>query len=144
MRTDAGAELTAAPARKQMLRISFRSLAGDAPTVMLASCLRICTDGTLRGADNCVVAHAIDGCWKVGGKLHRELECAGPVNLRLVMPGQDAPVRMGPFARLHTGAGLFYGDGACLDIVVPGRNPRRAGDCLQLTLIRDGANDGKD
>lgn len=143
MHTDTGAGFVPGAARRQMLRISFRSLSGDTPTVMLASCLRFCTDGTLRGADNCVVAQTVEGCWKVGGKLHRELECSGPVNLRLVMPGQDAPLRMGPFASLRTGAGLLYGDGACLNIVVPGRNPRRSDDCLQLTLVWDGANDGK-
>lgn len=139
-----GAERLPAEARRQMLRISFRSLSGDTPTLMLASCLRICSDGTLRGADHCVVAQSIEGCWKVGGKLHRELDCEGPVRLRLIMPGQDAPMNVGPFAKLRTGAGLFYGDGQCLNIAVPGRLPRRAGDCIQLTLIRDGGIDGQD
>ena len=126
-----------------MLRISFRSLSGDTPTLMLASCLRICADGSLRGADNCVVAQCVEGCWKVGGRLHRELACEGPVHLRVLMPGREVPVRMGPFAHVNTSAGLLYGDGACLNVVVPGRNPRRVTDCLQLTLIWDGANDGK-
>jgi hypothetical protein len=138
MLTDTGSRLVAAPARRQMLRISFRALSGDTPTLMLATCLRICTDGTLRGADNCVVANCVEGCWKVGGKLHRELECEGPVRLRLHMPGQPAPLHLGPFAHVRTAAGVLYGDGNCLNIVVPGRNPRRELDCVQLTLIWDG------
>ncbi|HET9862590.1 MAG TPA: hypothetical protein VFP37_04045, partial [Steroidobacteraceae bacterium] len=87
MRTDTGAELVPAGARRQMLRLNFRTLSGDAPTLMLASCLRFCDDGALRGADNCIVARSTEGCWRVGGKLHREFECDGPVRLRLTMPG---------------------------------------------------------
>ena len=144
MQTEVGAKLVPGPVRKQMLRISFRSLSGDVPTLMLASCLRIYSDGTLRGADNCVVAHSVEGCWKVGGKLHRELDCEGPVRLRLLMPGMDAPVHQGPYARLRTVTGVLYAGDTCLNILVPGRNPRRAGDCIQLTLIWEGTLDGKD
>ena len=121
-----------------MLRISLRALSGDIPTVMLASCLRICTDGTLRGSDNCVVAQNIDGCWQIGGKLHRELDCDGPVNVQLWMRG-ETPRRLGPFTKLRTGSGVLYGDDNCLNIVVPGR---QGGDCIQLTLLGVGGIHG--
>jgi hypothetical protein len=120
-----------------MLRISFRTLSGDTPTLMLASCLRFCADGTLRGADHCIVAQGSEGCWKVGGKLHRELDCDGPVRLRLMMPGREQPLELGPFASVRTSAGVLYTDNTCLNIMVPGRQPRRAGDCTQLTMIWD-------
>jgi hypothetical protein len=137
VRTDTGARLVAGAARGQMLRISFRTLSGDTPTLMLASCLRISADGTLRGADHCVVAQSIDGCWKVGGKLHRELDCDGPVRLRLMMPGREHPLELGPFANIRTSAGVLYSENTCLNILVPGRNPRRVDDCIQLTMVWD-------
>lgn len=123
-----------------MLRISLRALSGDAPTVMLATCLRICADGTLRGSDNCVVARSVDGCWQMGGKLHRDLDCDGPVNVRLTLRGETSR-RLGPFTKVRTGAGVLYGDNNCLNIVVPGR----VGDgaCVQLTLISAGENNAK-
>lgn len=143
MRTDTDARLVPAGARRQMLRINFRTLSGDTPTLMLTSCLRISADGTLRGADHCVVAQNIDGCWKVGGRLHRELDCDGPVRLRLVMPGREHPLDLGPFASLRTSAGVLYSESSCLNILVPGRNPRRADDCIQLTMIWDKGTNGQ-
>jgi hypothetical protein len=126
-----------------MLRIAFRSLSGEPPTLMLASCLRFCADGTLRGSDNCVVARSEEGCWRVGGKLHRDLDCDGPVRLRLVMPGRDKPLDIGPFSALRTNSGVLFTDNNCLNVLVPGRNPRRASDCTQLTLIWEGAVHGQ-
>jgi hypothetical protein len=136
-------KLVSGAPRKQMLRISFRQLSGESPTLMLASCLRFCPDGTLRGADNCVVARNVEGCWQVGGKLHRELECDGPVRVRVGMAEHGQPMHFGPFTHLHTTSGVLYGDDKCLNIVVPGRHPRREGDCAQLTLIWEGANHGQ-
>ena len=144
VQADTGARLLPPAVRRQMLRIAFRSLSGDAPTMMLASCLRFCADGTLRGADNCVVARSEEGCWKVGGKLHRDLDCDGPVRLRLMVPGRGTPIEIGPFPALRTNAGVFFTDTLCLNVLAPGRQPRRAGDCTQLTLIWDGPNRGKD
>jgi hypothetical protein len=138
VRTDTGAELVPAGARRQMLRVNFRTLSGDTPTLMLASCLRFCDDGALRGADNCIVARSSEGCWQVGGKLHREFECDGPVRVRLMMPGQKSPIELGPFSRVHTMAGVLYAEHNCLNILMPGRHPRRASDCIQLTLVWDG------
>ena len=126
-----------------MLRISFRQVSGDPPTLMLASCVRFCTDGTLRGADNCIVARNVEGCWMVGGKLHRELECDGPVRVRVGLSDHGVPLHIGPFAHLHTNAGVLYGDDKCLNIVVPGRQPRRDGECAQLTLISEGGGRGQ-
>ena len=142
-RTDTGARLMPAPAGGQMLRVSFRSLIGNTPTVVLASCLRFCMDGTLRGSDHCIVAHSSDGFWKVGGKLHRELDCEGPVRIHVVVPGRESPCAYGPFTHLRTNAGVLYADGACLNILMPGRQPRRYNDCLQLTLVWEGARHGQ-
>lgn len=138
-RTDTGARLAPATPGGQMLRVCFRSLIGHPPTVVLASCLKFCQDGTLRGADHCIVAHSSDGFWKVGGKLHRELECDGPVRIRVVFPGSDTPLGYGPFRQLRTNAGVLYADDVCLNILMPGRQPRRYNDCLQLTLLWDEA-----
>jgi hypothetical protein len=142
-RTDTGATLGPAAVRGQMRRVSIRTLTGDSPTVMLASCLRFCVDGTLRGSDHCIVAHSSEGFWKVGGKLHRELDCDGPVRVRLVVPGRDTPLEIGPFAHLRTTAGVLYADDVCLNILMPGRQPRRYNDCVQLTLIWEGMRHGQ-
>src|SRR5690349_1358274 len=96
-RTGTGARLVPGVPSGQMLRVSFRSLIGTSPTVVLASCLKFCVDGTLRGSDNCIVAQSSDGFWRVGGKLHRELDCDGPVRIRMVVPGRAAPFGYGPF-----------------------------------------------
>lgn len=143
VRTDTGAWLGPAAARGQMLRISFRSLTGDSPTVLLASCLRFCGDGTLRGSDHCVVAESSDGFWKVSGRLHRELDCDGPVRLRVALPERDTPLELGPYAHLRTNAGVLYADDVCLNILMPGRQPRRYNDCLQLTLVWEGMRHGQ-
>lgn len=120
-----------------MLRISLRSLAGDPPTVLLARCVRFCGDGTLRGSDNSVIAHRVDSCWKLGGKLHREVECEGPVRVRLTTPGHGAAVVLGPFGHLRTGSGMLHGDDTCLNIAVPGSDPRQPLDARVLTLYDD-------
>jgi hypothetical protein len=126
-----------------MLRLNFRSLTGDSPTVMLASCLRFCADGTLRGSDNCVVARCLEGCWQVGGRMHRELECEGPVRVRLNLGVHMRPLQLGPFANLRTSGGLLYGDGVCLDVTLPGRARAGNGSGHELTLLSDGGPRGQ-
>lgn len=117
-----------------MLRLNFRSVRGDSPTFMLARCVRCCADGTLRGPDNFVIARWLPGGWQVGGRLHRDLECEGPVSLRLTTSPRDTPRMLGPFKQLRTVAGMLYGDDACLEISVPGQGA--PGDTIhQLTLL---------
>ena len=109
-----------------MLRLNFLTLRGDAHTLMIAACVRFCADGTLRGPDNAIVARCLAGEWQVGGRLHREFECEGPVRVRLKLDSRE-PVRLlGPFQLLRTRAGVLYGDDACLNIPMPGRAPALA------------------
>lgn len=127
-----------------MLRLNFRATPGDSPTLMLAACVRFCADGTLRGPDNYVIARYADGCWQVGGRLHRELDCEGPVRLRLTL-GESEPARMlGPFQHLRTSGGRLYGDNSCLDILMPGRGGEGDRRCHQLTLLGEGGAHGQD
>src|SRR4051812_45414969 len=98
----------------RMLRLNFRTVKGDSPTLMLAACIRFCADGTLRASDNYVVARCVEGCWQVNGRLHRELECEGPVRVRVSTGFNEPPVHLGPFAHVRTARGMLYGDDACL------------------------------
>lgn len=116
---------------------------GDPPTLMLAACLRFCADGTLRGPDNYIVARAIEGGWQVSGRLHRELECEGPVRLRLVMEQRDEPRLLGPFRQVRTQGGILYGDDACLNVRVPGMPTNGAANCHQLTMLFEGGANAK-
>jgi hypothetical protein len=126
-----------------VLRLNFRSIRGDAPTLMLASCVRFCADGTLRGPDNYVIARFTDGCWLVGGRLHRELECEGPVRLRVSMNESESPRLLGPFGIVRTSGGMLYGDDACLHFHMPGRAEQGEGPCRQLTMYCAGDSHGK-
>ena len=118
-----------------MLRLNFRSIKGDAPTLTVATFFRFHADGTLRGPENYLVARCVDGCWRLSGRMHRELDCEGPVKLRFSMGANDAPVMLGPFGHVRTAAGMLYGDDACLNIFVPGRNPSTSAACHELTLL---------
>jgi hypothetical protein len=69
------------------------------------------------------------------GRMHRELDCEGPVKLRYSMGANDVPMTLGPFATLRTAAGMLYGDDSCLNIFVPGRNPGASTACHELTLL---------
>ena len=119
-----------------MLRLNFRSVRGDAPTLMLANCVRFSEDGTLRGPDNCVIAPCREGSWEVGGRMHRELECEGPVRVRVNVGFPQAPRLFGPFRQVRTCCGILYGDDQCLDVPVPGRPGQRTG---AITLTFEGA-----
>jgi hypothetical protein len=126
-----------------VLRLNFRATRGDSPTLMQAVCVRFCADGTLRGPDNYVVARCLEGGWQVGGRMHRELECEGPVMLRLSMGHHEAPRRLGPFQVLRTAGGMLYGDDACLNIHLPGRGAHGEGHCQQLTMSFEGEMNAK-
>jgi hypothetical protein len=126
-----------------MLRLNFRSVRGDSPTLMLAACVRFCADGTLRGPDNYIVARVLEGGWQVSGRLHRELECEGPVSLRLLMAPREEPKLLGPFQLVRTLGGMLYGDDACLNVRVPGMPSHGEGLCHQLTMLFEGGANAK-
>jgi hypothetical protein len=126
-----------------MLRLNFRSMRGDSPTLMLAACVRFCADGTLRGPDNYVIARSQEGGWQVGGRLHRELDCEGPVRLRLSTGAHESPRYFGPFNHVRTAGGLLYGDDACLNIPLPGRNGQGQDPGHQLTFLGEGESNAK-
>jgi len=126
-----------------MIRLNFRSVKGDAPTLTVATFFRFCADGTLRGPDNYLVARCVEGCWQVSGRIHRELDCEGPVRVRLTVGEHEPPVHLGPFAHLRTAGGMLYGDDACLNILMPGRSTQGAGACHELTLLSEGGANGK-
>jgi hypothetical protein len=104
-----------------MLRLNFVNLRGESPTLLIAPCVRFSADGTLRGPDNYVIAKCIEGSWQVGGRLHRELNCEGPLCVRLMLGQPWEPRLLGPFREVHTRGGMLYGDDACLNISLPGR-----------------------
>ena len=41
----------------------------------------------MRGPDNYVVARCVGGLWHVGGRVHREVACEGPVQVRITPGG---------------------------------------------------------
>lgn len=116
-----------------LLRLNFQVGSGDTPTLMLASSIRFCADGALRGPDNCIVARCVDGLWQVGGRAHRELECEGPVRVRITARRGEQPVHHGPFQQLRTLNGVLYADGVSLDA----RMPTRTGtdDCHEIAFL---------
>lgn len=118
-----------------VLRLNFHVGRGDMPTLMLASFVRFCADGTLRGSDNCVVARCIEGLWHVGGKSHRELECEGPMRIRVTASQNQPPVHHGPFNLVRTINGVLYADEICMNIAMPGRNADRATPCHELAFL---------
>ena len=118
-----------------MLRLSFHAGQGDTPTLMLASFVRFCADGSLRGPDNYVVARCVDGLWQVGGRTHRELDCEGPVRIRLTSRVGEAPVHHGPFRQLRTIGGVLHADDASLNVRMPGRGDGAAPECHEIVFL---------
>lgn len=102
---------------------------------MLAAFVRFCADGTLRGPDNYVVARCVEGLWHVGGRTHRELDCEGPVRVRVTSQASQAPVHFGPFRLLRTVNGVLHGDETCLHVLMPGRQAETAASCHELAFI---------
>ena len=118
-----------------MLRVNFHPGLGHAPTVLLAPFLRFCADGFLRGPDNYVVALCVEGLWQVGGRAHRELDCEGPVRVRVVARPGAAPVCLGPFRHLRTVGGILHADDRCLHTCMPGRASELAGTCHEVSFL---------
>lgn len=120
--------------RVRVLRLNFLTLRGDSPTLMIATCVRFAADGTLRGPDNYVIARCLDGAWQVGGRMHRELECDGPVRVRLLLGTSDPPRVLGTFRQVRTRGGMLYGDDACLHVSMPGRCSHPAGPAANFSV----------
>lgn len=118
-----------------MLRLSFQIGAGDTPTLMLASFVRFCADGTLRGPDNYVVARCVEGMWQVGGRAHRELECEGPVRVRVISRPGEAPVLLGPYHQLRTVNGVLHADTISLHVRMPGRINSGNAECHEIAFL---------
>lgn len=104
-----------------MLRVSFHVGSGDMPTLMLASFIRFCADGSLRGPDNYVVARCVDGLWIVGGRTHRELECEGPVRIRVTAKQGQPAVHHGPYPQVRTLNGILHAGDVNLHVGMPVR-----------------------
>jgi hypothetical protein len=102
---------------------------------MIAAYVRFCADGSLRGPDNYLIARCVEGLWHVAGRVHRELECEGPVRVRVVSRANAAPTHLGPYRQLRTVNGVLHGDDACLNMLMPGRNAAEARSCHELTLL---------
>jgi len=126
-----------------MLRLNFRSMTGDAPTLSVAPFFRFCADGTLRGPENYLVARCVEGFWQLSGRVHRELDCDGPVKVRYSRGAHLTPLLLGPFGHLRTAAGMLYGDDACLNIQMPGGGGVAKGNCHEITLLPGGSGDGQ-
>lgn len=118
-----------------MLRLNFHGGQGDTPTLMLATYVRFCADGSLRGPDNYVVAQCAEGLWRVGGRSHRELECEGPVRVRIVSRAGESATQLGPFKLLRTIGGVLHADDSSLHVCMPGRVSEFAAKCHEISFI---------
>jgi hypothetical protein len=115
--------------------VSFHAGVGDTPTLMVAVFVRFCADGSLRGPDNYVVARCVDGLWHVGGRMHRELGCEGPVRVRITVRPGDAPVHHGPFEHLRTVNGVLHAGDYCLRVRMPGRCDDGPDGCHEIAFL---------
>jgi hypothetical protein len=131
-------KFSGAAGRRAVLRLNFRSLKSDSPTLITALFVRFCADGTVRGPDNYVVARRVDGAWHISGKMHRELDCEGPLRLR-VSAGR-ASSQLGPFRHVRASSGILYADETRLDVRLPGTE---TGASDELTMLSEEAASGK-
>jgi len=88
---------------------------------MLAAFVRFCADGSLRGPDNYVVGRCMEGLWRVGGRSHRELDCEGPVRVRITLRAGESSVQHGPCNQVRTVGGVLHADNFSLHVCMPGR-----------------------
>jgi hypothetical protein len=117
------------------MRVNFHAGPGDSPTVMHATFVRFCADGALRGPDNYVVARCVEGMWQLGGRGHRELDCEGPVRVRITRRAGESAVQHGPFNHLRTIAGVLHGDDHSLHVCMPGRASDLGSLCHEIAFI---------
>ena len=118
-----------------MLKLTFRTVLGESLVHTRAFCFRFCADGTLRAEGNFVAATREDDCWRLGQRLFRELECAGPVYLRARKSPGTAFVKLGPFNLIRTAGGLVYADDVCLDVRLPTLHRDPADSWHEVSLL---------
>ncbi|HEU4592048.1 MAG TPA: hypothetical protein VFS13_14165 [Steroidobacteraceae bacterium] len=134
-----------------LLRVSFHGGADVTPTILLIPSLRFCADGTLRHANDRIVARCEAGLWGVHGRSHREFVCEGPVHLRMITRRGAAPVLHGPYPCLRTLNGVLYAGDHCLCVRMPGRDAADAAGFHEIALLAEsgpgaveiGSNAGK-
>lgn len=102
---------------------------------MLAAFVRFCADGNLRGPDNYVIAHCAEGLWHVGGRTHRELDCEGPMRVRITRRPGDAPVYHGPFQHVRTVSGVLHAGDYSMNVSMPGRAQNGLGSCHEIAFL---------
>jgi hypothetical protein len=103
-----------------MLRLTFHAALGDLAVQSRATYFRFCADATLRGPDNSLAATRVDGFWRIGQRLFRQMDCLGPVLLRVRRTPSAVPISMGPYNVVRAADGLMYGDDVCLSLRTPG------------------------
>jgi hypothetical protein len=118
-----------------MLLLTFHPAGGGTPVQTRAAYFRICSDATLRGADNAVVAVCMDNRWRLGQRLFREFDCSGPVWLRSHKSQGGVAVVMGPYERMKSVHGHLYGDDVPLAVDIPGWQYSVKGFCYELSLL---------
>lgn len=118
-----------------MLRVIFNAGPDSPRTVLAATFLRFCADGSVRGPDNCVVARCVDGLWRIREREHRELGCEGAAIVRITLRPGEPPTLHGPFQQLRTVAGVLHDAGTCLGVCLPGRTNVLAVGCHEITLL---------
>ena len=102
---------------------------------MVASFVRFCADGSLRGPDNYVIARCADGLWQVAGRAHRELDCEGPVRVRITHHAGDAPVYHGPFPQVRTVNGVLHAGEYSMNVRMPGRASNGQPACHEIAFL---------
>lgn len=103
-----------------MLRLLFHPGARGEPALARAPYFRLCSDGTLRGSDNSIVARREGNGWRLGQRLFCDWECTGPVKLRVRAARVADSALLGPFTALRVVDGRLYSQEQLLPITVPG------------------------
>ena len=117
-----------------MLILTFHAALGDSAIQSRATYFRLCADATLRGPDNALAATRFNDCWRVGQRLFRQMDCAGPVLLRVKRTPSAEPISMGPYKLVRSSGGLMYGDDVCLSLHTPGWNGKLDA-CHEVSLL---------
>lgn len=120
-----------------MLRVTFHAALGEASLQARAIYFRFCADATLRGPDNALAATRVDDCWLIGQRRFRQLDCAGPVYVRVRTTASATPICMGPYKLVTAAAGLMYADEVPLALHMPGWNGGRDA-CHEVSLLSGG------
>jgi hypothetical protein len=102
-----------------MLTLSFPLGPGDTPVHSRAHCFRFCADGTLRAGDNSIAATRVNDSWRLGQRLYRELQCAGPLIVRARRTASANAVGYGPVDLVAAVAGVLSADDVGLRIYLP-------------------------